>query len=123
MAFLKNQWMERVLFTIVIAGILLSLYGVARVIDTSIKLSNNIAQQQHNSGEALDIQSTAEGRGMMVADLERRELIKVRGQMIFIAGAGIVLLGLGWQGYDLRNGRIRKENEAELELAEASETA
>ena len=122
MAFLKSQWMERVLFTIVIAGVLLTLYGGFRVIDTSIKLSNNIAQQQHNSGETLDIQSTAEGRGMMAADLERRELLKVRGQMIFLAGIGIVLLGIGWQGYDLRNGRIRKENESELELAGANET-
>ena len=122
MSFLTSEWMERALFTIIIVGVLLTLYSVVRVIDVSVKLNNNIAQQQHNSGEFLDIQSTAEGRSMMAADIKRRELVKVRGQMIFLAGIGVVILGIGWQGYDLRNGRLRKENEQALELAEATET-
>lgn len=111
MAFLTSSWMERVLFSLVVIGILLTLYGVVRVVDTSIKLNNNIAQQLHDSGEELDIQSTAEGRGIMMADLDRRQLIKMRGQMIMLAGIGVAILGLGWLGYDLRNGRLRKEQE------------
>lgn len=120
MGIFTSSIMERILFTIVAIALLLTLYGIVRIVDTSIKLNNNIAQQQHNSGQELDIQSTAEGRGMMMADLERRELIQVRGQMIMFTGMGLALLGLGWLGYDFRNARLKKE--AELTLQDATES-
>lgn len=120
MAIFTSSLMERILFTIVAIGILLALYGVARIVDTTIKINNNIAQQQHESGENLDVQSTAEGRGMMMADLDRRELIKIRGQMIMFAGVGLSLLGLGWLGYDFRNSRLSKEKNLVLEDATES---
>jgi hypothetical protein len=118
MNFLTTSWMERVLFAVVIVGILLTLFGLVRIVDTTIKINNNSAQQFHDSGETLDIQNTEEGRGLMASDLERRELLKIRGEMIMLVGIGLAILGLGWLGYDFRNGRLRKEDEPTL--AEAS---
>lgn len=114
MAFISSTIFERILFTLVVVGLLLGLYGTVQAINFSIQLSNNIAQQFHDSGEELDIQSTAEGRGMMTADLERRELIRQRGQMLVFVGVGVVLIGIGWLGYDFRNSR-REEDEIAID--------
>jgi hypothetical protein len=112
MSFLTNTLTERLLFTIVVIGLLAGLYGVIKVVDISIRLSNNFAQQIQDSGSELNIQSTAEGRNIMASDLERRSLLKERGQMIIIIGVGVILLGVGWFGYDLRNNYRPKEAEA-----------
>lgn len=112
MNFLTSSWMERMLFTVVIIGTILTLYGVVRVIDTSIQINNNSAQQLHEKGETLEIQTSADGHGIMTADLERRGLLKMRGEMIMLAGIGLVVLGFGWLGYNFRNSRLRREDES-----------
>lgn len=103
MSFLSSNLAERLLFTIIVIGLLLGLYGVIKYVSISFQLSNNYAQQLHDSGAELNVQTSTEGRSIMTSDLERRRLLKERGQMLIIAGVGIVLLGIGWFGYDLRN--------------------
>ena len=98
--YLQSQLLERLLFTFVVVGIVLIGYSVYKVITINIALSNNLAQQIHNSGEELQIQTSAEGRGIVAADIERRELLQERAQMYIAGGAGLVMLGIGWLGYD-----------------------
>ena len=100
---LNTHLAERIIFALLVIGILLTAYAVIGVIDTSTKLSNNPAQQFRETGEQLEIQSTAEGRGLMAADLERRDLSRQRGEFIALGGAGLVVLGLAWYGSKLRN--------------------
>ena len=109
--FLQTQLLERLLFTLVIVGILLIGYSVYKVITINIALSNNLAQQIHNSGEELQIQTAAEGHGIVASDIERRELLQERAQMYIAGGAGLVMLGIGWLGYDFlgqrrKNGKV-----------------
>ena len=108
MRFLQSQLFERILFTLVVVGILLGMYSLYKVVTINIALSNNLAQQIHNSGEELNIQTAAEGQGIVASDLERRAMLKTRAQMYIAGGVGLVLIGLGWIGYDFLNHRRKK---------------
>lgn len=119
MSFLNHPLTERMLFTIVVIGILLGLYGLVRIVDISLKLNDNLAQKVQSSGEELELQSSAEGQSLMVADIQRRRMVQERGQMMLLAGIGVVLLGIGWLGYDFRNSSLKKQGTT---VAEASET-
>ncbi|MDQ7035652.1 MAG: hypothetical protein Q9P01_12700 [Anaerolineae bacterium] len=110
MNFFQSQLFERIMFTLVVVGLLLGIYSAYKVITISLTLNNNIAQQIRDSGEELEIQSTAEGRGLVAADIERRELVKERAQMTIAGGIGLALLGIGWLGYDFLNHRRKKSN-------------
>jgi len=105
MRYFTGQLLERILFTLIVVGVLLGLYSIVRIVTISIDLSHNIAQQIHDKDEEINIQSTAEGRGLVTADLERRKLVKTRGQMIMAGGISLVMLGIGWLGYDLLKSR------------------
>lgn len=106
--FLQSQLFERLLFTLVVVGILLGIYSAYKIITINITLSNNIAQQIHDSGEELAIQSTAEGRGLVAADIERRKLVKERAQITVVGGIALIILGIGWLGYDFLNHHRKK---------------
>jgi hypothetical protein len=106
--FLQSQLMERILFTMIAVGILLGIYSVYKVIAINIALSNNLAQQIHNSGEELAIQTASEGQGIVASDMERRAMLKERSQMYIAGGVSLMLIGLGWIGYDYQNHRRRK---------------
>jgi hypothetical protein len=112
MRLLIHPLVERIVFTLVIVGILLGLFSVYRIIATSLQLNDNPAEQIQRSGEELNIQSTAEGRGLVAADLERRELVRERAQMIAAGGISLVLIGIGWAGYDLHRSQRRKADQA-----------
>jgi hypothetical protein len=105
---LQSQLFERILFTLVVVGILLGIYSLYKVITINIALSNNLAQQIHNSGEELAIQTAAEGQGIVASDMARREMLRERAQMYMAGGMSLVFIGLGWIGYDYRNQRRRK---------------
>jgi hypothetical protein len=105
---LQSQLFERILFTLVVVGILLGIYSLYKVITINIALSNNLAQQIHNSGEELAVQTVAEGQGIVASDMARRALLKERAQMYMAGGMSLVLVGLGWIGYDYLNHRRKK---------------
>jgi ABC-type lipoprotein release transport system permease subunit len=108
MRFLQSQLFERILFTLVVVGILLGVYSLYQVLTINSALSQNIAQQIHDSGEELAIQTTAEGQGIVAADMERRAMLRTRAQHYVAGGISLVLIGLGWVGYDFRNSRRKQ---------------
>ena len=118
MAFLMHPIIERILFTLVIVGIVLGLFSIYQIVNKTFQLNDNPAQQVQQSGEELNIQSTAEGRGLVAADVERRQLVRERAQMIALGGVSLVLIGIGWAGYDLQKSQRRK---AALAGSEASD--
>lgn len=103
--FFSFDLVERLLFTAIIVGVLLSLFSLVRIVDMTRKISTNPAAQFHESGEQLTVQTTTEARGLVAADVELRRLKVSRYQMMIFGGAGLVLLGIGWLGYDLLNSR------------------
>jgi len=115
MSILNSNLIERLLFTLIVIGLLAGLYSAVKLVDISSQLNNNMANQVHEDGSNLNLQSNAEGRMLYASDLERRQLLKERSQTIMIGGIGIALLGVGWFGYDLLNGRRKKKAQATIE--------
>lgn len=109
MSILNNNLVERLLFTTIVIGILAILVSGVKLFDISSQLNDNMAYQVHKQGSELDLQSEAEARMLYASDLQRRKLVKERGQMYTVAGIGIALIGIGWLGYDFRNNRRKKE--------------
>ncbi|MGB1285680.1 MAG: hypothetical protein ACPG7F_04020 [Aggregatilineales bacterium] len=111
MRLLSGQLLERLLFTVVVIGILLMLFGIFQTVNITLQLNDNPAQQIQDAGGEVEIGTVNEGRSLMSADLERRELTAQRGQTVFAGGIGLVLLGFGWMGMDLMNSRKRRKND------------
>jgi len=109
--------LQRGLSVIVIAGILLALFGAYQFIDGTIKLgSNEAAQIQANGGE-IDPQSMSEARGLMTSDLERRDLEMQRYNGMMVGGVGIVIISLGWLINDFVKSRRKKEEMIHTDVA------
>ena len=105
---LNSELIERLLFTIIIIGILLIAGAGYRYLDISNQLSGNPAAQIHEAGGEVELESKAQAQGLMAADIERRRLLTEQYNMMVIGGAGLALLGLGWLGYDMMRGRRRR---------------
>lgn len=126
MRFLGSQLFERIIFTVAVIGVLIGLYSVIQIVDLSIKIRNNPAQQFHESGEELEVEATTAplARGLVAADVELRHMVALRGAMIAAAGGSLVLIGIAWFGYDLMREQRKKKSESPEKLqSEPSTTA
>ncbi len=110
MSFFTSRLFERILTVMVVAGVLIGLYAIFNVININNQLSNNEAHRFRQSGQELDVQATtdAQARGLVAADIERRRLVKARGEMHVAGGISLILIGMSWFGYDLMRGRHKK---------------
>ena len=99
---------EKLLFSVIVVGILLVAYGALRYITLSNQLSGNMAAQIHDEGGEVKLESKAQAQGLMAADVERRRIVAEQFNMMIIGGFGLALLGLGWLSYDILRSRRRK---------------
>ena len=106
-------FLERLLFTAIVVGILLAAYGGLRYLDISNQLAANPAAQIHQEGGEVALESKSEAHGLMAADIERRRLVAEQRDMMIAGGVGLALLGLGWLGYDILRGRRLKADSRE----------
>ena len=111
---LENEFIERLLFTAIVVGILMAAGGAIRYLMISNELSENLAAQIHDDGGEVAIESKRQAQGLMASDIERRRLVSEQFNMMILGGVGLALLGLGWLGTDLVRGR-RKRASREIE--------
>ena len=121
--FLTAEFIERLLFTAIVVGILMVLAGAARYVDLSGQLAANEAVQIHQSGEEVTVETNSQARGLVAADLERRRLTEERFNMMVVGGGGLALIGLGWLAADIMRGRRRKARMHETDAQSAAEAA
>ncbi|QPC84713.1 hypothetical protein G4Y79_10145 [Phototrophicus methaneseepsis] len=123
MAFLNRDFLEKVFFALLLAGITMALIGGWQFLENNNQLSQNQAEQIHANGETVNPASTAEARGLVASDLERRRLIEARFNSMVLGGIGLVALSVGWLGTDIvRSGR-RKQEETAQQPSATSPTA
>ena len=111
--FLDNEFVERLIFSVIFIGILLAGIAVVRYADLASKLSTNQATQIHDSGGEVTIENKSQAQGLMAADIARRRLLADQSNMMMVGGAGLALVGLGWLARDLVRGRRRRKAEQE----------
>ena len=111
--FLDNEFVERLIFSVIVIGVLLAGIAVVRYADLASKLSTNQATQIHDSGGEVTIENKSQAQGLMAADIARRRLLADQSNMMMVGGAGLALVGLGWLARDLVRGRRRRKAEQE----------
>lgn len=109
--YINSELFERLFFTMIVVGILASLFGAVRYFDLSNRIANNEAAQIKAAGGEVKIETKNEARGLMSADLELRDLVRERSNMIMVGGIGLALLGGGWLLTDITRSRRRKKDE------------
>ena len=109
---LDSDLLERLLFTAIVAGLVMAAGGAIRYFMLQNELSTNMAARIHESGGEVAIESKSQAQGLMAADIARRRLVAEQFNMMILGGIGLALLGLGWLGMDLRRGRRRTSNRA-----------
>ncbi len=107
--FFLSQFMQRLYFSAVVAGLVLSLFAGLRYFDLHNQLSGNMAAQIHESGGEVDLESKAQAQRLMAADIQRRRALGAQREAMVLGGVGLALLGLGWLGLDAARGRRRAD--------------
>ena len=93
--FLHEDWFRGVLYTVLAIGTAALIFAAWQYISAAQQLQNNIAQQLQ-SETGITLESVDEARGLMAADLERRDLAQQQFQAMMTGGAGLVIISLGW---------------------------
>ena len=102
---MASEWLNRLFFSLIVIGLLMAVFGVYRYVDATVRLADNPAAQLRASGGELNIQSTAEGRGMIAADMERRDLEDQRAEAMTVGGIGLAVIAIGWLAMDFQRSR------------------
>lgn len=111
---LNSEFLERMIFTAIVIGILMTLVGAGRFFYISNQISGNAAAQIHASGEEIAPQTNSEVQGLVAADMELRDLVKDRFNMMTVGGVGLGLIGVGWIVMDILRSRRKKEDESSV---------
>ena len=106
---LTHERLQPLLIAILIIGVLLIVGAAIFFVHTSIRIENNIAYQIQSNDEEINPETTNEARGLVAADIERRELGQQRNLAIMFGGIGIALLGFGWLVLDFSRSRQKKK--------------
>ena len=104
----NSELFERIIFAVIVIGILLAGVAVVRYVAIGRQLSMNEAAQIRDSGEEVTLSNKSQAQGLMASDIERRRLLADQSSMISVGGVGLALIGLGWLLRDLSRGRRRK---------------
>lgn len=108
---LNSELFERLLFTLIVVGILMTLFGAFKFIDISNQLATNEAAQIKRSGDEINPATTTEARGLVASDLERRDLVQERFNMMVVGGVGLAFIGAGWIISDILRSRRKKDDQ------------
>lgn len=106
--FFDNELAERLIFTVIVIGILMAGIALVRYADLAGQLSTNQAAQIHESGGEVAIENKSQAHGLMAADIARRRMLADQSNMMIVGGVGLALIGLGWLARDIVRGRRRK---------------
>jgi hypothetical protein len=110
--FIEHEWVRASIMALVMIGAVLLLVGLAYFIDTTQRLNSNTAYQLQTSGQEINPQTEAEAQGLIVSDIQKRDLLQRRSLSVAFIGGGLVLLTAGWLGRDILTGRHRTAAEA-----------
>lgn len=105
--FFEQEWVRAGIMALVMIGVVLLLVGLAYFIDTTQRLNSNAAYQIQTSGQQINPQSEAEAQGLIISDIQKRDLLQRRSLAVAFIGGGLVLLTAGWLGRDILTGRRR----------------
>lgn len=119
--YINTELFERLFFTMIVVGILASAFGAIKYFDISNQIANNEAAQIRAEGGEVAIESKSDARGLMAADLELRDLIRERSNMIVVGGIGLALLGGGWFLMDMSRARRNRKREVEAPTQSVAE--
>lgn len=108
---LNSELLERLLFTVIVIGILMTVFAGVKFVALSSQIGNNEAAQIRATNGEVALETKNEAQGLMAADLERRRLVSERFNMMVVGGVGLGLIGVGWIATDLMRGRRKKEDE------------
>jgi hypothetical protein len=111
---LNSEFFERMIFTTIVIGILMTLVGAVRFFYISNQISGNAAAQIHASGEEIAPQTNSEVQGLVAADMELRDLVKDRFNMMVVGGIGLAFIGVGWMAMDILRSRRKKNDESSV---------
>ena len=92
------DWLRGVFTVLLVAGLLIAGYATWRYLDADRELQGNVAQVILSRQLAPGPGSSGEVRGLVGADVARRELLSQQYEVLMLGGAGLVILSLGWLG-------------------------
>lgn len=104
---LDKDWVRGILIALIIIGIGLAAIAAQQFIDATIKLQDNTTYQKQISGEEVSVESQTEAMMLLGEGVEFRRLNSQRDNALIIGGAGLVVLAVGWLGYDFVRSRRR----------------
>ncbi len=124
MARLNRDTFKPLMLAVLLVGIALLVFGLLRYITNAQALQESrdqIAkleaiyqeQVQTNGGQpdTNDPATEAAGRGLFSASMGQRKLEGDMWQGAVIMGAGVIVLALGWLGYDMLRGKRKAADE------------
>lgn len=97
----QKNWFRSLMLALIMVGLGLSLFSAARYIDLSFRITGNASFQARQTGEQVTLPTEADARVLMAADLELRQMEVNRSNIMISGGAGLVILAVGWLGYDM----------------------
>ena len=105
---LRSDFIEKLLFSAILIGMLLSAGAAYRYFALARQLDANMAARIHEEGGEVALESKAQAQGLFAADVARRRLLQEQSSMMVVGGLGLALLALGWLAYDMLRSRRRK---------------
>ncbi len=106
------DWVRGAIIAFILIGIVLVVLGVVQFVSTSIALDNNLAYQVRTGEQPATAGSNTEARGLVASDLERRDLVQERYNALIMGGAGLILLSIGWIGFDVARNRKKSSEKS-----------
>lgn len=106
----QQEWFRAIALAFVMIGVALSLFSAARYVDLSFRIAGNASFQVRQAGGKAALETQTDARMLMAADLQLRELDSERNTALIAGGAGLVILAIGWLGYDLSRTQRQRLN-------------
>lgn len=105
---LNKEWIRGLLVALIIIGVGLAAISAQQFIDATLRLQDNTTYQTRSSGEEVTIESQTEALMLMGEGVEFQRLTAQRNNALIIGGVGLVILAVGWLGYDIARSKRRK---------------
>ncbi|MBI5928752.1 MAG: hypothetical protein HY862_05550 [Chloroflexi bacterium] len=110
-----------ILAGIILFGFAVGGYGVYRYVDAELKLRDNEAEKLISSGKQVEVDSFNMGYELFKSSLERDELRKQRADALPFMGVGMVVIAVGWLGYEIFPKKNQKADPTDTQTMEILE--